>query len=529
MRSKHFLGLCLVGSFTAIALAATGCGGDSGTAATTTGSGGDGGGTTTTTATTTTTGSNTTSTTTTGSNTTSSGTGGATGNHNFEGAIDIEVNPAANTTGTLVDADTTADFYKFVGTKNQRITAVAIAQGLFTDAGHDPNDVTVVDTVVTIYDSAKKKIAQNDDQWPRSSTDSQAFTVLPADGNYYVTVNSFCTEFSATPGACDNAGGVTTLDYELFLADVDKLNAPEVNEGAEPNDDDKKAVKNTYTAIAGTPGAYSISIIDGTFQTATDIDAYALNIPADLKFDAKQRAHAEFWVQAITPDNGTGATANAKLWVVDSDDLTKRIAEVDQVNYSDGANQTNGPIDMSVPIVAGHTYYLFVQHGAGASVPVEDFYFIKHFAGSYYYGQLEATPSTNDTILTAEKLTTPAMVTAGNYFVDGNLTTIVDVDYYTVDVAAGAKTASLFCDAQRQGSGLRGAKFSLLNPDGSALGAGAVLTEVKDKDAYFSGMTAVAIPATTTKVILKVEAASQDPLVTGSYYHCTVSVAAPAP
>jgi hypothetical protein len=512
-----------------MALVGTGCGGGT----TTTGSGGTGGdgtgGTGTTTSTTTTTGSNTTTSTTTstttGSNTTTSGSGGATGNHSFDGATAIDLN-SPNTAGSLVDADTTADFYKFTATKGQRLTAVAIAQGLFTDAAHDPNDVTVVDTVVTIYDSTKKKIAQNDDQWPRSSTDSQAFTVIPADGDYYLTVNSFCTEFSTISGACDNASGVTTLDYEVFVAEVSMLTAPEVNEGAEPNDDDKKAVKAIYTVPSGgKAGQYSFSTIDGTFQTATDVDAYSLIIPADTVFDANQRAHAEFWVQAITPDNGTGAATNAKLWVVDADDLTKHVAEVDQANYSDGDNQTNGPIDLSVPIVAGHTYYLFVQHGAGASVPTQDFYFIKHFIGSYYYGQLEKSPDANETLATAEKLTTPAMVTAGNFFVDGNLSTATDVDYYTVDVPAGSTKASLFCDAQRVGSGLRGAKFSLLKADGSALGAGASLTEVKDKDAYFAGMTAVAIPAGTAKLILKVEAASQDPLVTGNFYHCTVAAA----
>jgi hypothetical protein len=529
MRSKHFLGLCLVGGFAAMALAATGCGGDSTTSTTSTGSGGSGtgGG-----AATTTTGTNTTSstTTTTGSNTTSAGTGGATGNHSFDTALPIDINPSANTTGALVDANTTTDYYKFTGTKGQRITAVVIAQGLSTDANHDPNDITFIDSVVTIYDAAKKQIAQNDDAWPRTSTDSQAFTVLPADGDYYLTVNNFCTAFSSISGACTNAGGVTTLDYELFIAEVDKLNVPDVNEGAEPNDDTSKSVKATYALpTGGMAGGYGISIIEGSFQTGTDVDVYALNIPADTKFDANQRAHAEFWVQPISPENGTGSTTNAKVWVVDSSDLTKHVAEVDQINYGDGDNPTNGPIDMSVPIVAGHSYYLFVQHGVESSKPESDFYFMKHFIGSYYYGQLEKTPDLNNTAVTAEALTTPAMVTAGNYFVDGDLSTPIDVDYYVVDVAAGATTASLFCDAQRQGSGLRNAKFSLLKTDGSALGSGNVLSEVPNKDAYLSGTTAVAIPAGTSKVLLKVEAGSQDPNVVGNFYHCSISVAAPAP
>ena len=534
MRSKHFLGLCLVGSFAAMALVGTGCGGGT-TSTSSSGGGGEasgGAGPTTTTSSTTTTGSHTTTSTTTstttGSNTSSStGAGGATGNHDFASAISIDANSMANTTGALVDADTTSDYYKFTGTKGERITAVVNAQGLAMGMPLG-DDNTVIDAVVTIYDSAKKQIAQNDDAWPRSGRDPQAFTVLPADGDYYVEVNDCNTAFPG--GGCAPTTNIVTFNYELFVADVDKLNAPEVNEGAEPNDDTLKAVKATYTVPSGgKAGNYSFSTIDGTFQTATDVDVYQLSIPADTVFDANQRAHAEFWAQPITPNNGTGASANAKLWVVDSDDITKHVAEVDQANYSDGDNQTNGPIDMSVPVVAGHKYFLFVQHGAGASVPLQDFYFIKHFIGTFYYGQLEKSPDVNDTLLTAEKLTTPAMIAAGNYFVDGNLSTALDVDYYTMDVATGAVSATLFCDAQRSGSGLRNAKFSLLTTDGSALGAGNVLSELPNKDIFIGGMTPVMIPAGTAKVILKVEAASQDPLVTGNFYHCSVSVAAPVP
>ena len=528
MRSKHFLGLCLVGGFAAMALAATGCGGDTSTGTTSTGTGGGSGGAG---ATTTTTGSNTTTsattTTTTGGNTTS-GTGGSTNNHDFAGAIDIDVNPTDVTVGALADADTTTDYYKFVGKKGERITAVVNAQNLVATSNGDDN--TIVDVVVTIYDSAKKQIAQNDDAWPRTGRDSQAFTVIPADGDYYVTVNDCNTAFSG--GGCAPPADITTLDYELFIADVDMLTAPNINEGAEPgNDTVAKASKVTYKVpTGGMAGGYGISILDGSFQSATDMDVYEITVPADTTVQAGQRAHAEFWVQPITPDNGTGATTNGKFWLVDAAAPTVHIAEVDQVNYSDGDNATNQPIELSVPITIGpagmlHTYYLFAQHGAEAPKPETDFYFIKHFAGTYYLWDLEKSPDANNVPALPEALTVSA--TAGRYFFEGDLTTALDVDYFVIDADPLSVAATLSCSGQRVGSGLRGLKATLYKADGiTALGAANVFTEAKDKEGT---PVSVAIAAGAKKIVVKIEAASIDPNVTGGYYRCAVSAAAPVP
>jgi hypothetical protein len=516
-----------------MAVAAVGCGGG-GTGTTTTG--GEGGSTTssgteTTSSGTTTSGSNTTSsgTTTSGSNTTSSGTGGAMGNHGFDSAIDVDVNPMTVTSGTLVDADTTTDYYKFTGKKGERITVVVNAQGLVATSNGD--DVTIIDAVATIYDSTKKQIAQNDDAWPRTGTDSQAFTVLPADGDYYVTVNTFCTAFPNIKGSCDNAGGVTTFDYEMFIADVDMLTAPDINEGAEPgNDTTAKASKVTYKLNSGgMAGQYGISILDGTFQTATDMDVYEITVPADTMITAGQRPHAEFWVQPITPDNGTGAATNGKFWLVDAATPLVHIAEVDQVNYSDGDNQTNQPIEMSIPITIGpagmlHTYYFFAQHGAEASKPDSDFYFIKHFAGTFYLWDLEKSPDINSLPATPEALA--VSTTAGHYYFEGDLSTIADVDYFSIDVDPTSVSATLSCSAQRVGSGLRGAKFSLFKADGvTPLGGGNVFTEVANLDG--TPLAVAMVAGANKKIVVKVEAASQAATVTGGYYRCAVSAAAP--
>jgi hypothetical protein len=535
MRSKHFLGLCLaVGSFAAAGLV-TGCGGDTTGGTTSSGSGGgDTGGsgsTTSTSATTTSTSTTTTAATTT--TTTSSGTGGSTGNHDFATAIEIEVNSPDNTVGTLLDGDTTIDYYKFTGTKGQRLAAVVAAQSLFTDAGHDPNDITVIDTVVTIYDTNKKQIAQNDDAFPRFSTDSQLFTVLPADGEYYATVTNFCTAFSSQSGACDNAGGLGTFDYELFIAETNKLNSPEVNEtttpNKEPNNDLATASKFTYAVPAGgMAGNYGIYTFDGGFLDASDVDVFELNVPANTKFDATQRAHAEFWIQPVSSDNGTGAAVSAVYTFTDAAGIV--LAQVDQKNYSNFAITTGGAISMSVPVEVSKTYYLFVKHPGGAADPVKDFYFLKHFIGSFYYGQYEGAVDANGTFATAQPLMPPPMST--NVFVDGEISLAApepagDADYYAIPLAATAKTVNLFCDAQRSGSGLRGAKFSLLDTMGNALPGASSFTEVADKDLSVGGAMGLPIPAasvTAGKILLKVTATSQDPTVKGTFYHCSVAL-----
>jgi hypothetical protein len=539
MRSKHFLGLSLaVGGFAALGLV-TGCGGETTVGTTSSGAGGDSSssGSTmttsaaTTSASTTTTGATTTSAVTTTTGTTmSSGTGGAAPGDSFDTAIGIDINSVDNTIGALLDGDAKVDYYKFTGgLKGQRITAVVSAQGLFTDAGHDPNDVTVIDTVVTIYDAARKQIAQDDDAWPRFSTDSQLFTVLPADGDYYVTVTNFCTAFPLVSGGCDNVGGLGTFDYELFIADVNKLNSPEVNEtttpNKEPNNDAMNASKFTYAVPSGgMAGSYGIYTFDGNFVDATDVDVFALSVPLDTKFDATQRAHAEFWIQPITPDGGTGAAANAVYSLTDATGGV--LAQVDQKNYSNGASLSGGPIDMSVPVEGGKTYYLFVKHPGGTADPVKDFYFLKHYVGSFYYGQFEGVamaPPPNDTVATAQPLALPMGST--NLFVDGDISLPTDVDYYAVPITATTKKVNLYCDAQRAGSGLRGAKFSLLDSAGVAIPGTSSFTEVADQDLSVGGANGLTIPAasvTAGKILLKVETTSQDPTVKGTFYHCSV-------
>lgn len=447
--------------------------------------------------------------------TVSSSSGGPTGNHSFETAEDIELNGGANTAGTLVDT-ATKNFYKFTGTKGQRITIVANAQGL---AEADGDDNTVTDTFVTIYDSNKVAIAQNDDAWPRFGRDSQAFVVLPTDGTYYFSIED-CN--SAIPSGCATATDVVTFDYETFVAETKNLNATEFNEGTAANDTAAEAVGISYKVPSGgMVGQYGTILFNGGLSAASDTDFFTFTPPLDADIEAGQRPEAAIWVQPISANNGDGSTANVIVTVLDSTNTV--IAQVDQKNYLDGDSADNEPIAMSVPVTLGEKYYVRVTASGAASSPATDYYFASNFVGTFLYGKLETADVTNGVAATAEAVASPMGVTSGSVYVDGDIASGLDVDFYSVTVPAGNTKASLFCDAQRAGSGLRGATFGLYGTDGTTkLGE---YTENPAKNLGLFGPTQVTLTGNPAKILLKVTAPTQDATVTGTFYRCGVAFA----
>jgi hypothetical protein len=423
--------------------------------------------------------------------------------------------------GTLVDA-MTKDFYKFTGKKGDRIVATANAQSLAQTTG---DDSTVVDTFVTLYDANKKVIAQDDDPWPRFGRDAEVLTVLPADGDYYITVGDCNAEI---PMGCADPAMLLTFDYQLSLFPVSSLGSPVPVIEKEPNDDTNAATLVPYMVPAmGMKGQYGLDLLAGDLAAAGDVDVYKLVIPADTVVSAGQRGHAELWLTPPGTANGDGSTSPVKLWVTDSTGTTK-IAEVDQANYHDGDNATSGPAHVTLPIdplAANPTYFVFVQHSGAAGA--RDFYFLKHTIGTFYYGTEEletknAAKNSNDTVANAETVAIPMGVMSTTYFVDGDLDDQADVDLFKLD-SAGKTKANLFCESQREGSNVRKLTASLVKADGTTLvAANATLTEAADVDAYVSAAGgAITLPAGV--VYLRVEAkAAPDATVTGKYYHCTV-------
>jgi hypothetical protein len=521
MRSKHFFTLGVAGAGLTLMALTQGCGSSSSSA----GTGGNE-------ATTSSHSSTTTSSTTSGPGGSGGSIGG--GNHDFSTAIPVAVgSPAGNNLGVLADA-MTADFYSFTGKAGDRFIIEATAQGLSTDPNHDPNDETVTDTVITLYLPDKATIwAQDDDAWPRIGTDSTLFTQLPQDGTYYFTIED-CNAYAATHAGvgCADAANITTFNYDVFVGDLTASAAEVVGSGS-------ASTTINYTVPQGNmAGQYGSVILAGNFATQSEVHTFSFTPPAATKTDPAARTRAYFWVQPYGAGDGDGTAVDVVLTAKDM--AGNVLAKSDQQYYTNGDDPTDGAMQFSFPFDdqfagdgLGAAYTLSVAVSNKTTIqPMKSYYIIQHYEGPDEYGQSEAekadkSGATNDTALTAETLTTPSGVTAGNFFIDGNITSATDVDWFTAPVPSGMTLAFLICESSRDGSGLTGFKADL---QGSTTGLTGPFTEITTlgpeavpaKSDMMSPSAGAAV-GSATSVVLKISATSLDVTNLGTYYHCQVA------
>jgi hypothetical protein len=430
----------------------------------------------------------------------------------FDNAIDITsaIDVGTGTMGTLPDTKTKV-YYKLTLAASDRMIVTTATNAINTTDG------SVTDTVVTLYTPDKQPFAQDDDGWPRSSTDSQLFTQVGAAGVYFITVED-CNSHSQS--GCYPSTGVKDFAYTLHVLHTSKVTTPEVTASGTNDGQIANADGITYKVPAGgTAGQYGLYTLDGGFAAAGGTHVYGFK-PPTATLDAGGREHAEFFVQPIGAANGNGSTSNIKAWVTAANGTTV-LGSADEANHKDGDNATNGPLDLSVPVTPGTQYYLFVKSDAATSTPATDFYFAVHFAGQFFYGTAEKEGPTglamNDTSLTAEKLTTPSSATAGSFFADGNIASAADVDWYEVDPPTGDTKVTLDCAGARAGSGVTGLKATLYAADGTTM-----IAQLAPETANADSTSMGTVPAATAKAFVKVQASGQDTTNTGTYYRCDV-------
>ncbi|MRG95786.1 hypothetical protein [Polyangium spumosum] len=413
---------------------------------------------------------------------------------------------------TLDPIDTDEDFYKFKGMAGQAIL-------ISTDAKppQDEFDNTYPDLVLTVYKKEGGQwvqIAENDDPFPRSSNDSSLYTILPAsqDDEYCMRVTECNVWVGGAPG-CAPSADITTYDYAIGAGVIDP-SAESIADEKEPND---TAAEGTPIEYAKNPdsGNYFISLQWGGFSSATDVDIWSFNVPADAVMVMGDRPVCNF---DFYPggENGSGSTATTGLiaYVTTAADPLTKLAEIDVT-----LGQT--PSQIAVPCQLGTDYLFFMTRAAGTAAGANDFYFVNHIGtGS---NPLEA--AVNDDVAMPEALKPTPNGTTTSYFVDGDIDMApMDIDYFSVDVPSGAATVSVACGGHRSGSGLRGLKVSVLGANDMPI-AGGVSTETAQNDLFIQDAN---IPAGVTSLKLKVEAASQDPNVTSTFYRCGVHVSPPA-
>jgi Bacterial pre-peptidase C-terminal domain len=512
MKAKHFLGMGIVTGAFSVALVGAGCGGSS----TTSGTGGTGGTSTTTT------------TTTTVSVTTGAGGGGSGGmgggpstDTSAATATTVMVNGTSVTKGNL-GSNTTKDYYTFTAKAGERLLIAANAVSIVTPTPAS-DETNILDTVITVFDSNMNQLAQDDDAWPRVSSDSSLFFEAPAAGTYYYVIDSCDT---AVPNCGEMASGINDYRYETFVADVSMLNHTEFYAGTGQDGTTAKAVPVTFTV---TTNEASLVTIDGDTFTAGKPQVFSFTVPATLTPMTGSRLRTQLWVQPAGTTNGDGSTSTITAWVTDMTGTTI-LAQADQVNYKDGDNQTDGPLDLSVPVTSGSQYYLFVQDDAAAPAAT-DYYFV---VGTLESGNPIQTAQTNISAATAQVLTTTTDQ-PDDYFVDGNITALAPTQFwYEVDPPSGAKSVGTSCGSARDGSGVQGFTVDLQAQVGASGTPSSIVTsqspainnvEMATADLAVPVQTASAllsIPTGTTKMFLVVSGTGQSATVTDTSYECAV-------
>jgi len=421
---------------------------------------------------------------------------------------------AAPTNGTLADPATSKAYYSFSGSKGE---VIEIDAAIFSSVAFSPD---LPDLVATLYDATETQIARNDDPWPRTSNVPALYTVLPATGTYYLVVGD-CNAVFGAAGNCASASAIAFPQYTIAVHDLD-LSAPDISkEGAEPgNDSASGAATIAYSKAGGT--SYVPSLLVGTFQSGTDTDTYTFTVPTDAPVASGGRARADFW---ILPGgkNGDGSTATVgKAFIVDASDTSGAVLDqIDGTQYGSGRPGTpTGPAKLSAPVTLGHAYNLVIQHSAQAAGS-NDFYFIWHAGGTDVdSGSLEFDLNgSNDTINTGSSLD-------GTFNDNGTYTYILDADIsppitdvdFTVLNINQPTVLSGSCKAKREGSGILGLSYQLLDKTSAAVIASQTESATSDL-----GLSA-SVPSGDT-VVLKVSATGQSATVTDTSYVCRFDTA----
>lgn len=444
------------------------------------------------------------------------GSGGGTGDGNdtFETATEVDISGGAvQVDEEISDINEDVDYFKIEGTKGQQLLLAITAH-----TGTDGQSDEFIDSVVTLYDSAKTAIAFNDDPFPRlGQQDSELFTVLPADGVYYIKVEDFHHFDPAAPQPANPPDGT----YQLYVGGIN----PDIllSEPAAAND--TGATASPIAFVKDNMGVYGVKIMAGTNPAADNVDWYSFTAPADLATAANTRPVAYLTFYPGT-EEGSGSTSELEsVQLINATDNTV-VAEIKpSAETGVKVSSTEWDRELFAPVVKGQAYFLKVTRaGAGGA---NDFYY-SFFNPDVDSNPLEAQEVLNSVPATAETLTTTDNAGTLQAFIEGDLGA-ADLDHFKL--ATGGKTKiGVFCSAQDTGSGLRGFKASLFRGDGITAIAGATATEVQDDGIDLSGAmgAGIDIPAGETNIVVKLEAASQDAVVTSSAYHCGIALFDPA-
>jgi hypothetical protein len=399
------------------------------------------------------------------------------------------------------------DFYRFPGKKGDVVAIDIDAQYFGEDTEYDP---TYIDSVVTLFNEDGVQVAQNDDPFEYSTNDSRLYTILPADGEYCVRVEECWTTLAGSGIACQGVKDKLFTSYALYLNQFVDEPGDAVTVEVEAGDDATSATPIAYEKSFS--GIYETTFW-GTFKDKDDVDVWSFTLPTDLDPapPAGVRTIGRFFIMPSGPSGSGSTVPTGRVWVADAAAPDVVLAEIN-------ADINTG---LMPRLELGTPYLIFVTRTKNdPATYANDFYFIRHRPGWGYPLELEVGIGMNNTPAMAEELTLSEGedgVFIGG--VEGDLGMAAqDVDHFMVTVPDGMKfaTATADCRAQREGSGLRKLTPSFFKLDGSPFPNNDSGPEIAKEDAFAS------IPEPDSKVILKIQAESQDPVVTQAFYQCVI-------
>jgi hypothetical protein len=405
-------------------------------------------------------------------------------NDSFEGAETITTDGTAAM--DAIEAPEDVDFFRFEGTAGQWVS-------INTTANPD-DDPELVDTVVTLYDSTRTQIAENDDRIPRGDTDSEIVIQLPDTGTYYVEVQEFSTWMPAEPPAPEGRSAYT---YELAVTTLTTGGALFID--AEPGDDAATATNIMFGGMSS-----NLAFVMGGFSDASDVDVYRFTVPAAagglLSVD----------IMPHGPDGYGSTRASGNVRVTD-------MAGTDVLARVEPRGMTQ--LDFSPTLVPGSEYLLWVDAGGGTAGS-NDHYVLKVFVGTENPPENETVVGSNDSTAMATALTTEDDMGVLRAFVLGTLPSGDTADVFSVDVPAG-RQLNVFCGSQSVGSGLRGMSLAVLGPDGTT-----VLGMDTETATEGAAVEDVMVAAAGTHYV-RVRPGTMDATVRGDFYRCGIALVTP--
>lgn len=440
---------------------------------------------------------------------TGGGTGGAGGGMAVAGSSCM--NPIMQMpTGTVISA-----FLNMPGKKIHYRVPVLEGDFLIVSTEANPTDELDVDPTVSLYNEAGTTLlATIDDAFPRESTDATLYYRAPAAGNLCVVLMDFAT--------WAGSAGSTAHPEDIKLR-IGKLNPMSMvnNQDTGTNDTAAMAQVGKIAPIAMTSGG--IANVYGLLESATDVDVYKFTIPATAGTFGVSTMPVNTTSNALGTNSYGSSLSHVNLKITDVTGNTV----LGQLSIP--ANVDDQPEAISVPAAGGSEVLLWIERPAGVTAGTNDFYAV--LVDSFSENPLEMMDATNNVEATAEPLmfaVDPNNAKLKRAFITGTMSSATDVDLYSLPAGAGDRL-TLACGAWRNGSGLRGATFTIASDGGT------LQTESETQTAdieWFTGTgsngsrPAVVFPDAGT-YFFKVTTTSIDTMNTSRFYRCGMSVLAP--